>query len=194
MKTSNITEIEVGLASLTDIVFDRFFDHSKEQRPPEQKFYLIEGNKIVLPVDNMIAFLYNQKGQSCTTSFEGKKRGEYIRVGQSHTIISPAAIPFLDEKGKQICFDEFDGKRFYVHLKAPTTKLSGGSYIKQEAQPRPVLSHPWFLNFHITLIKNNLIDSQKLYNWFERGGIEIAIGNHRPLFGRFKILKWDVSK
>ena len=57
MKTSNITEIEVGLASLTDIVFDRFFDHSKEQRPPEQKFYLVEGNKIVLPVDSIIAFL-----------------------------------------------------------------------------------------------------------------------------------------
>lgn len=185
-------KIGIELEGISDIMFDKFIDHSKEIRPAEQKLYLTDNNAIVMPDENINAFLFNQKGGSCSAVFEGKRRADYIRIGESHTVISPQLIPFTDEKGKPIIFEGF-GKKFYIHTSAPTTKLSGGGIIKQEAKPRPVLKMPWFLSFEIKLIENRLIDPPKLHNWFENGGILIALGTHRPKFGRFSVKKWEVK-
>lgn len=188
-----IFKIDVGLDGLADIMFDKFIDHSKEPRPPDQKLYLAEKNIVVLPALNVKAFLFNQKGNSCTTVFEGRKRAEYIRVGESHVSVSPQNIPFLDAKGKEIVFTDFNDGIFYVVNAAPTTKLGGGGFIKQESKPRPVLKLPWKLDFQIQLVENNLINETKLSNWFEGGGILVALGTYRPTYGRFTIYKWKVK-
>ena len=188
-----IQKIEIGLEGAADILFDKFYDHSEEPRPADQKFYLAQGNILVLPAANVRAFLFNEKGTSCASKFEGKKKKDYISVGRSHAVISPQLIPFKDEKGKPIAFTSFDNGKFYINLEGGTTKMSGGGIIKQEAKPRPVMKLPWFLDFEISLVENNLIDQAKLHNWFEAGGILIALGSYRPDHGRFTVKKWKVK-
>ena len=39
-----IQKIDVTIEGIADIMFDKFFDHSKEQRPPDQKIYMASGN------------------------------------------------------------------------------------------------------------------------------------------------------
>ena len=188
-----IQKIDVGLEGIADIMFDKFIDHSKEVRPPDQKLYLSKDNVVVFPALNINAFLFNQKGNSCATKFEGKKRSDYISVGQTHVAISPQLIPFKNDKGKDIIFTDFNDGIFYIVTAAPTTRGPGGALIKQEAKARPVLRIPWFLEFQITLIENTLINENKLHNWFEAGGILIALGTYRPTYGRFSVKKWKVK-
>lgn len=186
-------EISIKLSGLSDILFDRFIDHSKEVRPPEQKLYMTEGNKVILPAENFRAFLFNEKVPGCTGVFEGRKRKDYNRVGITHTAINPVMIPFTDEKGKPIVFKDFKKGKFYIYESAPVTKASGGQIVKQERIFRPAIKTPWFLKFNITLLDNPLIDENKLYNWLSNGGVLIALGAYRPLFGRFEVVEWEVD-
>jgi hypothetical protein len=192
MKTQ---KIEVEINGLSDIMFDKFIDHSKEIRPPEQKLYIAEKNKIVFPTENFYSFMFCENPQGCAKKFEGKKGKNYISVGQGHVFIDPVTIPFKNGNGKDIIFETFDDskqKQFWIHEGAPRTK-QGSLSIKQEVKQRPVLRLPWSLSFTITLVENNLIDESKLHNWFIVGGLQIGIGTYRPRFGRFDIEKWEVS-
>jgi hypothetical protein len=169
-------------------MFDRFIDYSTERRPPEQKLYLYGKNELVLPQDNIISFLFGIDPKGCAMAFEGKKGKDYVRMGQSHVNIDEAIIPFMSGK-KPVIFKEFDDK-IWKHQGSPRVK-KGSASIKSEMKERPVLRHPWSLTFHITIIKNNIIDENKLYNWFMLGGMQIAFGTYRPRFGRFTVDKWD---
>lgn len=184
------TQIEIKLSGLSDILFNRFIDHSKEQRPAEQKFYITDGNKLVLPNLNIDAFLFGENPGGCAKTFEGKRGKEYIRIGIGHVHISPTLIHFKDDKGKDIEFNGFDDNRFWILMQGGRTKQSTLS-IKQEAQPRPAMRLPWNLEFSIDVIKNGLIDGTKLYNWFCMGGLQIALGAYRPKFGRFEVARWE---
>ena len=186
-----ITKIEVVVNGLSDIMFDRFIDHSQEKRPPEQKLYLSEGNAVVFPAENFYGFLFGENPGGCAKQFEGKKGKNYIGIGQGHVFIDPVVIPFKD-KNKPIIFESFDNSNFWLHEGAPRTK-QGTLSIKQEIKQRPVMRIPWHLGFTITVIKNNVIDETKLYNWFIAGGLQIGLGTYRPRFGRFDVLKWEVA-
>jgi len=135
------TEIEVQLSGLSDIMFDRFIDHSKEQRPPEQKLYLAGDNEVVLPAENIIAFISGENPQGCARSFEGKKGKEYIRTALGHIFVDPMVIPF-HHNGKPLIYETFDKGPLWVHWGSGRTK-SGSVSIKQEIKPRPVLKLPW---------------------------------------------------
>ncbi len=187
-----ITKIKLTLQGLADIMFDRFIDHSKDKRPPEQKLYLVEDNKVVLPQANIEAFLFGENPQGCAKAFEGKQGKEYIGMGMSHVSIEESFIPFIVD-GKELRFDGFNGV-LWIHQGTGGRTKQGSLSIKQEAKPRPVLKVPWFLNFTLTLVENTIINETKLYNWFVRGGIEIALGTYRPRWGRFSVDKWDIVK
>ena len=184
--------INVRLEGLSPIMFDRFYGQEKDSRPPEQKFYLAQNNEVCLPAENVYAFLFSEKGGGCARTFEGTKGKKFIRIGQSHIVVEPVLIPFI-ANGKPIIFDRFDGELFWVSEYSPTTKLSGGGIIKQNVRKRPVLNQPWELAFTIKLIKNELIDETRLYNWFVQGGIEIGLCNYRPRFGRFMVKEWELG-
>ena len=186
-----LTIIDVRLDSLADIMFDRFIDHSKEKRPAEQKLYLFKGNKVVLPAENIVAFLFGEHPPGCAKAFEARRGKEYIRMGLSHVFIDPVIIPFLCND-KQIVFKKFNGEYTYIHQGSGRT-IQGSRSIKQEIKDRPVLCHPWSLEFKISLVKNALIDETKLYNWFVSGGILISLGTYRPRFGRFEVAGWEPS-
>lgn len=184
------TKINVTLSGLAPIMFDRFFDHSAEQRPPEQKLYLSEDNKVVLPSSNIIAFLFGEYPAGCAKTFEGKKAKNYMNMGQGHVHIDPVIIPFF-EAGNEIVFNGF-GDKFYINMEVPRTK-KGSMSIKQPNSGRPAMTLPWELIFNVTLIENALINETKLFNWFTQGGILIGLGNYRPRHGRFVISKWEVE-
>jgi len=171
----NQKRIKVRLEGLSEVMFDRFIDHSKENRPPEQKLYLSGDNLIVLPAENLHSFLFGQFPVGCAKAFEGRQGSEYIRFGESHVFIAPLLIPFLDGKNKPIKFNGFGKDHLEIWLTSGRTK-KGSMSIKQEAKPRPYLKLPWALEFNITLLENPKIDSTKLENWFRAGGITIAIG------------------
>lgn len=181
--------ITVTLEGLSDFMFDRFFGHEKGDRPPEQKLYLAQNNRVVLPSENIWAFLFGENPQGCAKAFEGKGSKEFIRIGQAHLVIEPPLIPFM-RGDKPIIFTEFDRESFYVSEFAPRTK-QGSLSIKQEIKKRPVLMRPWALSFQMVLVKNNKIDDNRLFNWFTRGGIEIGLGTYRPRYGRFSVTQFD---
>lgn len=185
--------IHVVLEGLSDIMFDRFIDHSKEQRPPEQKLYLYGDNELVIPAENIYGFLFGENPMGAVCRFEGKKKKDYLAVGQSHVFVDPVIVPFVDKKNKPVNFKGFDSGEFWVYESAPRTK-QGSLSIKQEIKKRPCLRLPWEIEFNITLLKNDLIDAVKLENWFVNGGMIIGLGTHRPRFGRFAVAEWDVSK
>lgn len=186
----DVTKIDITINGLSDILFDRFIDHSKENRPPEQKFYIVDGKSLVMPAINIDAFLFSENPAGCAKTFEGKKGKDYIRIGQGHIHISPNLIYFKDDKDNNIDFTGFDDNRFWILELGGRTK-QGSLSIKQEVKKRPVLRLPWKLSFSIDLVKNGIIESTKLYNWFCSGGLQIALGSYRPKFGRFEIIKWD---
>lgn len=180
--------LKLELTGISDIMFDRFYGQEKDTRPPEQKFYLIEGNKIVLPTENLYSFLFGENPQGAAKT-EGKKGKEYIRMGYSHVVIDPSDhIPF-QRNNKDIIFKGFEGNEdnYYISEFSPRTKMaSGPNSIKQNLKKRPVLKAGWTLQFSITIIKNPLITVDKMFNWFSDGGILIGLGTYRPRFGRFE--------
>jgi len=135
-----------------------------------------------------MSFLCGSLKPGCIKKFEGKKSGGYLDVAYSHISFTPNTVPFL-RKGKPIVFKTIEDANLWG------IKLSGGitkpGPIKQEAQPRPYLTTPWELIFTITLVKNSMIDETKLYNYFTNGGIVVALGTFRPLYGRFLVKEWE---
>ena len=171
-------------------MFNRFIDHSKEVRPPEQKIYLDEDGLVVLPSENIMSFLCGSHVPGCIKKFEGKKSGNMIDIAYSHISVSPTLIPFL-RNGKPIKFKNMnDTKTWGICLSGGVTK-SGSQVVKQEPQPRPYLKTPWSLEFNMTLVENTSIDETKLYNYFSNGGIVVSLGTYRPMYGRFQVSKWE---
>jgi hypothetical protein len=153
----------------------------------------MEGNRVILPGANIESFLFGEsKPPGCAKRFEGKAGSRYAQEGKALVWVEEAFVPVMNDNGPVI-FEDFKSP-FRVHMEAAVTQMSGGKVIKQEAQPRPVLALPWWLQFHLTIIKgdmNRTIDSDKLYNWFTAGGVLIGLGTHRPRFGRFTVTEWE---
>jgi len=192
-----IEKINVQLEGLSDIMFDRFFDHSGEDRPPERKLYLNEKNEVVLPAECVYSFLFRDMPPVGVIRFVEKRTAkDFIALGQAHLSIEPMLIPFTDEKGKPIKFTKFgEGTKFMVNdWSAGLTKLSGGKIIKQEVRKRPILKLPWNLTFELILVQNDKVTSEKLHSWFDVGGFVTALGTYRPRHGRFTVKKWDGGK
>ena len=191
MKTQRIS---VELEGISDILFDRFYDHSTEDRPPEKKLYLAEDDAVVLPADNIYSFFFRDMAPTGVIRFV-EKRGaaDYIKIGQANLSIPATLLPFTDGK-KPIKFAGFDGKRFMVNdWSAGVTKMSGGKIIKQEIRKRPIMKMPWFLPFEMILIENDKVTAEKLQTWLEIGGFVIALGSYRPRYGKFSIKRFELN-
>ena len=188
-------EIDITLKGISDIMFDRFYDHSKEDRPPEKKLYLDEKGVAVLPNENVYSFLFREtRPTGIIKKVEGKPAKDFIDIGQAHIAINPTLIPFLDDKDKPIKFKGFNnGSGFYINDWSAPVTVGSGKAIKQEIRLRPVLALPWQLKFNIVLFDNNKVTPDKLESWFEQGGIVTALGSYRPRHGRFQVVEFDVK-
>jgi hypothetical protein len=188
--------IKATFEGLSPLIFDRFWGHSKEEIPPQRKLYLAEGNKVILPVMNLKSFLQREKPAGAIKEIEKRQYTDYIRIAQTHIDFGPNPyFPILGGDEQPIIFTDFeDHSRWEILLESPITLGSNGSRIKQPAQPRPMLLLPWKLELEIGLWRseiNTKVTEEKLRSWFEIGGILVALGNHRPDYGRFQITKWE---
>jgi len=187
MSTGNIT-----LEGLSDLLFDKFWDHDKMDRPIDQKMYLNDDNHLVMPGSNLHAFLWNERKAGCVKFFEGKGSPQYLaRVGFVNIVDREALI--LGKGDKPIKWTGQAKKPIFIINESGVTG-SGNKIVKQPIKPRPGVSLPWKIQFSITVVENDMIDVQKLYNWVSRGGLLIGLGTWRPRFGRFLVAKWDVSE
>ena len=181
--------VKVKIIGRIGLLTDRFITMSSDQIPPEQKLYLNEKNECVFPAINLMSFFYGDKPGGCAKRFEGKEGKKYQAVGLAYTQIEPEIIPIL-RNGKPITFKKFingydeDAKIRVLEHKALIQK---GKLIIPSPKIRPMIESPWEMNFSITVFKNALMDRQKIKNWLVRGGIEIALGTFRPVFGRFMV-------
>ena len=192
-----IIRIDVTLEGLADIMFDRFFDHSGEDRPPERKLHLTEEKQILLPGENIHSFLFRDMPPVGVVRFvERKTAKDFIAIGQAHLAIEPTLIPFCSSDGTPISFTGFGAEhRCYVNdWSAGITKMSGGKVIKQPIRKRPVLKQPWFLRFELLLFPNDKVTPEKLLSWFETGGLVTALGTYRPRYGRFMVKGWTIHE
>lgn len=180
--------IKLRLTGRTDIMFDRFYGQEADTRPPEQKFYLASGNRIVLPTENIYSFLFGEYPAGCAKSIEGKKGKDYIRTGQAFVTITPQDFVPFKRNGKDIIFTDFKGNddSYYITEFSPRVR-KGTLSIKQNVKKRPAIRCPWTLEFELQVFKNNLISTEKLFNWFTSGGIVIGLGTYRPRYGSFEV-------
>jgi len=187
-----ISTIEITLEGLSDILFDQFWDHDKMDRPIEQKMYLNDEGYMFLPGSNLHAFLWNQRKAGCVKFFEGKGANNYLaREGFVNVLDREALI--LGRDNKPVKWTGKAKKPIFV-INASGVTGSGNKIIKQPKKPRPGISLPWSIDYTMTLVENDLIDIQKLYNWVTKGGLLIGLGTWRPRFGRFLVAKWTVTE
>jgi hypothetical protein len=191
-------QIDAVLRGLAPLMFDRFFDHSSEDRPPEQKLYLQDG-RLVMPAANLVALLTNDKPPGAIKMTEKKKAGDYLPYVKGHVHLSELHFPILDGDGAPIKFTDFTDPRFYIDRSAPRV-IKGSLSIKQPPKARPVLKLPWSIQIGLNLIETEFsqgkITPDKLYSWFVLGGLVIGLGTYRPLFGRFEVpdADWRIRK
>jgi len=180
--------IGLKLDGLIDIMFDHFYGQEKDTRPPEQKLYLEpKTNRLILPTENIYAFLFGENPPGCAKS-EGKAGNDYIRIGQSHVVINPVDFIPFQRDGKDIIFEGFeDENSLYITEFSPRVRGPDGSSIKTNPKKRPALKVPWSLTLSVTVVKNNKISTEKIFNWFQAGGIFIGLGTYRPRYGRFSV-------
>lgn len=185
-KKVGIDELNVRVEGIVPIMFDRYISQDGEF-PPEQKLYLDESGGLVFPAKNVHSFFFAQE-KSCAAKFMGKKRFDYCQDGLAYVTIDPFYIPICKNAG-QVIFNGFDENEkdeandIWVDRSKALVK-KGRTSIPHECV-RPVLDPPWRMDFTITIVKNNRINSSLMINWLMQGGLEIGFGTFRPMFGRF---------
>ena len=189
-------KIKVELDGIAEIMFDRFTDHGKAEKTAMDRFHLHEKKGLMIPGDYIESFFIREnKPPGCIKCVEGKSCGEFLKTAQGHLFIDESVLPFL-ENGKPIIFKGFGkngSSKFYINdWSAGITKASTGTnMIKQPPKKRPVMRPPWQLAFTLSLIKNELIDEERVYNWLVAGGMRVGIGTWRPRYGRFRVSKYE---
>jgi hypothetical protein len=189
--------IDVKLSGMSPFLFNRFWGHSAEDIPPEKKLYLAEDNAVILPVQSLKSFLGKEKPMGVIKIVEKRGYQDYNRIAQSHVDFGTNPyVPFTDDAGNIIRFAGFDNGKWGILMEGGCTISSTGAVIKQEPKPRPYLKLPWNLEFEVGVWESDIntkITPEKLRSWFEIGGMLVALGNHRPDYGRFRVSKWDVK-
>lgn len=189
MKHNGMQKMTVKISGISGLLFDRFVDMSADRRPPEEKLYLNGNKELVLPSENIYAFLFGENPRGCAMRFEAKKGKDYRQVGMAALVVSPEFIPFT-RNGKPIVFSRFvDGRdeKAGLHVLHHKANVKKGMLVIPSPKERPMLATPWDLQFDIDILENHLVTPEKIKNWFMRGGIEIALGTYRPRFGRFQV-------
>lgn len=169
---------KLRLNGVTPIMLDPFL--GQEEIPVEQKFYFgDDGKTLILPNSNILGFLNSQKVHSCLRLFV--KSTEYqIRSNEIKGCIAilPAQIPFMNHR-KPIQFTGWNDKIIVDRRMTYPNKKT------RLMTSRPVINLPWSLEFDLAINPTDFITEDRILDWFNRGGFQVGLGAHRPLFGRF---------
>jgi len=179
---NEILKKKLRLEGATPIMFDPFY--GQEEIPPEKKFYFAkDGKTLVLPNGNILGFLSSQKVHSCLRLFS-KSTEWQIRTNEIAGCVSitPDEIPFKDDAGMPLRFGGWSNGQ----IRLDTRMVSPNKQVKMLVS-RPVLNIPWSLEFEISVFVTDFITMERMMDWFKRGGFQVGLCAHRPLFGRFLV-------
>lgn len=177
--------IHCQLSGLRPLMFDRYAGDNNTQLNPQEKMYLDEQRRLILPALNLYSMLAAENTKSVCRQFFGKN-GKTIALGiASYTMIEPFDILIQDASGP-IVFTGFSDK---IKVHKAVARLPKGIPNPKE---RPVLALPWRVEFDVTYQENRQCTLENLKQAFAMGGI-LGLGTFRPYFGRYELTRFDVE-
>lgn len=194
-KPNRLVCADVVVRGRVDIQFDRFISMDGEQHKPEEKMYLRSDGTMFLPSDNILSFFHGMRSPCCIKMFVESRKSKVIAQEAKALIgVSPAEVIFTRD-GEPIKFKGFhngEDKQADAYIHHATARVKDG--IPNPMQ-RPTLRTPWELAFELSVyeMETRSITMDKVRGWLEQGGVLIGFGNHRPMFGRFEVVRFDLK-
>jgi len=133
----------------------------------EAALYRMEDGTIYQPADHIEQALVKASGNFQIT---GKGKKTYKDLVKSAVMIDPVFIPHEIQK-------------FEIDIRA--VRVQKARIVRQ----RPIL-HNWRLSFNITITEPQLPDNV-LKDIMDFAGKYVGIGDYRPKFGRFHVVRWE---
>lgn len=178
--------IRVQLSGVRPLMFDRYAGDNNTQLAPEEKMYLSEDRRLIMPAVNLYSLLAAENTKSVCRQFFGKN-GKNIALGiASYTLIEPFEIPILAD-GEPIYFTGWNDQIF-IHRSV--ARLAKGV---PNPKVRPTLKTPWSLDFEVHYQENKFCTLENLRQCFSMGGT-LGMGTFRPFFGRYELVGWSVTQ
>jgi hypothetical protein len=183
MADNQFKTIQVVLKGLRPLMFDRYAGDNNTTLPPEEKMYLDDQSRLIIPAINVYSLLTAENSKSVTRQFFGRQ-GKTIGLGiSSYTNIEPFEIPILDANGP-IVFQGWNGQ---LSVRKDVARVKGGI---PNPKTRPVLALPWSVAFTVEYQENTYCTLENLRQAFAMGGT-LGLGTFRPYFGRYELTGWS---
>lgn len=176
----------VRLGFLRPLMVDPYAGDNNTTLPLEQRMYL-DGKIMVLPAANLMSFLTAENTKSAPKVIYGKKSPDILRGFATYVMISPMLIPLLDGD-KPIPFGGFGGK---LTVDKRVARLPKGIPNPKE---RVVIGLPLAVEFDLFYEPNKQATENQLRETFDKGGMLVGLGTYRPVYGQFKVERWDEVK
>ena len=177
------TTIQVQLSGIRPLMFDRYAGDNNTQLQNEEKMYLDEQRRLIMPAVNLYSLLCAENTKSVCRQFFGKN-GKTIALGiASYTMIEPFDVPIL-ANGQAIVFQGFSDQ---IQLHKSVARLAKGI---PNPKVRPMLKCPWSLDFSIEYQDNKFCTIENLRQALQMGGT-LGLGTFRPFFGRYDLTGWQ---
>lgn len=175
--------VDVRLEGLRPLMFDRYAGDNKTMLPVEEKMYVDENQYLIMPALNIFSLLCAENTKSVCRQFFGKN-GKTIGLGiASYVTIEPFEIPIVGENGA-IRFTGFNEK-IYEHISV--ARLKNGV---PNPKRRPCVRLPWALDFTLVWADNTICSMENLRQAVAMGGT-IGLGTFRPMFGRYRVARFE---
>jgi len=185
-KEVEFQKVDFEIEGLSDISLDPFQGH--DSTSSEQKLKSISNDKgnLVIKRKNLLGFLVSSNSRaSCATTFEHKKGKSFSQEGKASIFFDDSEFELLDENNKPIKA-ELSNKVQNEEIVMNNKNIRALKYVI-------TIKKPWKLKSSLTLMENPSIKMDRLKNWFEMGGLVVALGTLRPSNGRFLLSKWETK-
>lgn len=172
-----VVKVKVKFKSITAILFDRISGKNDQNDEEAQKnavlkVYRDDAGKVCIPA-NMIKAATREASSEIGKKTESKVRRNSIRAGLFFAL---DMIPIADEP---------DG----YHAESVTRKGTAGK-VTRVVSYRPFVKE-WECEVDAVLYG---ISPANLQQYMELAGVRYGIGGHRPEWGRFEVVKFEVVK
>lgn len=181
--------VEVSLKGTTPFLFHRWSNEAVAAQQAAKK------NSIVKKSDNVESYVFrNEKKELCIPA-------EYVRM----SIINSGKYDQHPQKPRASAFDLFKAG---IVCSPDLCPLNGGEAYEWDAldqrrvviqrssitRSRPMMKTGWEIDLEITSLLPDLIDFNFLNKTLIRAGQLIGIGDFRPSFGRFTVVRFKLKK
>lgn len=188
--------VEVTLAGIVPLMFDRYPGENTTQLQWNQKMYLAPStNKLCLPTENIRSLLCSVNSNSAPKVLRDPRKYKKLCLAlAAYTILlgepeDPMNI-YIRRNNQPILTGKFTESRDPVsglYLHRATARLEKGI---PNPKVRPVLPLPWSLTFRLCILPNRDVKEAEVHNLLSDAGIPIGLGTFRPTFGKYRVAGW----